>query len=554
MLNRVSLGVASLSSHPRYQGQGDSSRRSTGPFPARDWRPEPSPLKPYSILFDAVSTELDEAGTQPECFRDLNLDQIVTAATAGRQEYHLTRFFHLPLKHHQSIGYRQAVFKDLEDEVLVGRLRVFAQHMDAMRKVLATVDKLWYLRQKQRGFLEAVNDYCLAVNSLGRDLASTSMHSIALCGFRDFLLRYQQSDAFRRLEQEIHALKADLAAIEYRLRIEGSRIQVSRYESDPDYGEEVARTFAKFREGQARQSFDFKVAPTSFLMNSVDAAILERVALLFPEAFFALEQFNLRHRDYLEPSVATFDRELQFYLGLQELIQPLRRAGLSFCYPDVTDYSKDIDCHGAFDLALALKSAGKAVPVTNDFYLQRPERILVVSGANQGGKTTFARMVGQVHYLGRLGCPVPGRDAKLFLFDELFTHFEREEDLDTLRSKLEDDLVRIHAILERATPKSLLVMNESFSSSTLKDALLLSREILKQIVERDLICAFVTFLDELASFSRSTVSMVAIIEPEDPAQRTFKIIRKPADGLAYALAVAAKHGLTEERIRERLSG
>lgn len=510
-------------------------------------------MKAYSILFDVVSTEHDEPGTQPECFKDLYLDQIVTAATAGREDYHLTRFFHLPLKRLQSIGYRQAVFRDLEDPVLVGQLRIFAQHMDAMRKVLAGVDKLWYLRQKQRGFLEAVNDYCLAVNSLARDLAAAKMRSIALWGFRDYLLAYQRSEAFRGLEQEIQTLKGDLAKIEYRLQIEGLRIKVSRYESDPDYGEEVARTFAKFREGQARQTFDFKVLHSSFFMSSVEAAILDRVALLFPAEFSALEQFNLRHRTYLDPSIANFDRELQFYLGFQELIEPLKRAGLAFCYPDVTDCSKDIDCHGAFDLALAVKWSGKSVPVTNDLYLQHPERILVVSGANQGGKTTFARMVGQLHYLGRLGCPVPARDAKLFLFDELFTHFEHEEDLNTLRSKLEDDLVRIHAILERATPRSLLVMNESFSSSTLKDALLLSRETLRQIVERDLICVFVTFLDELASFGRSTVSMVATVMTDDPAQRTFKIVRKPADGLAYAVAVAAKHGLTEERIRERLS-
>jgi DNA mismatch repair protein MutS len=507
----------------------------------------------HSILFknttdDGVKTEALEA---PAFFADLNLDQIVDGITVGKDEYNLKPFFYAPLQDVEQVRYRQAVMQDMQDSTLMAHVQVFAEKMIIVRRYLTLVEKVDYSCYKKGWFLEAALVYCQAVTNLAHSLGLVNLKSGGFLAFRKYVIGYAHSQRFQSLLEEAQKVKSGLSGLKYCVIIQTGKFSVRKYEGEPDYSIEVEKTFEKFKQGAAK---DYLVKLNEmYNMNHIEAQIIDFVARLYPEPFAALDRFCEQHRRFVDETLRVFDREIQFYVAYLEFITEVKRKGLSFCYPQVSAADREVYAVDTFDLALARALLPTTKPVIcNDFSLEGPQRIIVVSGPNQGGKTTFARTFGQLHYLASLGCPVPGNEARLFLFDQIFTHFERQEDIHNLRGKLQDDMVRIHEILEQATPDSILILNEIFASTALKDAVFLSKEIMAKVMELDLLCVWVTFIDELSSLSEKTISMVSKVDPENPALRTFKIVKKPADGLAYAFSLAKKHRLTYEQIMERI--
>lgn len=506
-----------------------------------------------SILYDDARDAPDDTASEaPAFFGDLRLDQVVSSLTASRQIHGLVSYFHRPLRSVETVRYRHDVLRDLEREPVREAVEAFASGMERVRTHLRLVENLHHERQQQRWVVSAAGAYCDVVSKFSEALTAAEITAPGFRALTAYLDRYTTSDAFASLRADTHARETELSAITYTVHLRGTRVTVSGHDGEPDVSEEVVDAFAKFQQGAVR---DHLVRFRDFAdMNHVETQILDLLARLFPEPFARLAEFRGRHEDFIDPNVARCEREVQFYLAYLEYIAPLKAAGLAFSYPRVSARSRETSATATFDLALAAKLVANQAPVVcNDLHLSGDERVLVVSGPNNGGKTTFARTFGQLHYLAGLGLPVPGRDTRLFLPDRIFSHFERKEDIRTLRGKFEDELARIHAILQDATPDSVLVMNESFGSTTLRDAVVVGTEVMRQILALGALGVFVTFVDELASLGEGTVSMMSTVVPSDPSVRTFKVIRKPADGLAYASALADKYGLDTTSLRRRLA-
>lgn len=486
----------------------------------------------------------------PAYFADLNLDQIVNAVAEKKAEYHCKPLFLTPLKTASAVRYRQAIMQDLEDPELADKTTSFSTALSIISTTLKSIrtGSSPYLDLGE--YLEQADAYCRAVDDYQKFLTTARPQSDGFQNARRYLTSYTAAEHFRDLVRDITSLKHAITGIRYCMYIKNATVSVQKYSGQSDYTAAVLKSFEKFRQHPAADYT--KVIEDTYYAKYVEEAIVSRVAKLYPEEFTQLEEFVHNHPEFPDPEIMSFSRDVMFYIAWLEYIRPLIDAGCSFCYPELTE-ENETRCFGGFDTALAAKLAADGkIPVFNDFSLLGKERIFVITGPNQGGKTTFARMVGQIHYLASLGVKIPASSAKLSLCDQIFTHFEHEEHIGDLTGKLNDELIRIHDILNRATPDSLIIINEIFASTSVKDAVSIGKHLMQMITTAGMRCVLVTFLQELSQDSESVVSLVSFTETDSPEKRTYHIVRKPADDQAYAMSIAGIHHLTYDEIRRRI--
>jgi len=334
-----------------------------------------------SVLFEGAEP-LDVRGytPTPDFFVDLNLDQLVAAISAQWEEYDLKPFFRSPLRRVEAIRYRHEVFLDLEDSKLLGDVGKLTNGMRDVRVHSKLSSKLYHKFHKQMWFVHAVETYCDAVQKFADDLTGACLKSRGLRTFREYLMRYVESADFMALRDEAKAIAELRSQIRYSILIQVGSFTVQNFREEADYSAEVEATFEKFKQGAVSEYLaTFNNAPED--MNHIEAKVLEFAARLNPEPFSRLSNYCARHADFLDSTIATFDREIQFYVSYLDQVAKLERSGLQFCLPEVSDRTKSVHCHDGFDIALALKLIVEGKPVVcNSFDLSGKERLIVVSG------------------------------------------------------------------------------------------------------------------------------------------------------------------------------
>lgn len=478
---------------------------------------------------------------------DLNLDQVFASIGACAEQYRFDEFFECPSDDLSVIGHRHAVFEDLDSGATAHVMRSFVTDAVVVRERLA--EKLYDPMQTQRWFLGAVSGHCAAVTAASEGLDAAPVRSAGLRGLRERLTEYRLSPEFVTLRDEGVRLEQGLDDLRFVVHAHAGKITLAAPGDEPDFAGSVLHTFARFA-GPAPGE-DQEKRRGAHQLDRVETAVLHLLGQLFPRLFADVAAFHHTHAGFLPPWYTDAEREAAFYVQYVDFMRGLRPAGVKWTLPQLSRDNRAERIVAGCDVALAQqRTAGDQPCVTNDLELTPPEQIVAISGPNQGGKTTTARMFGQLHYLASLGVPVPAAQATLFLPDAVYTHFERAERIETLSGKLEDELRRARTLLETATGDSIVIFNETFGSTSLADAYALGSTILRQVIDTGALGVYVTFVDELTRLDEHLVSMMSTTDPSDDAVRTFKVVRKRADGKVYAAAIARRYQLTYDDIRQ----
>jgi DNA mismatch repair ATPase MutS len=293
--------------------------------------------------------------------------------------------------------------------------------------------------------------------------------------------------------------------------------------------------------------------------------VLANIARPIAEALAKYRSVNVRVLQDLEP-------ELAFFVCGARFVERLRASGLPFCRPTVLDGAARItELRGFFNVLLAtrLQADGAAknlsdAVIGNDIALEDSGRLAILTGPNRGGKTTFTQALGLAQLLFQAGLPVPGEAARLSPVDAIYVHFTAEEKFQLGAGRLGEEAQRVSEIFQHATRHSLILFNESFSSTTPGEGLYLVLDVVRGLRLLGARGVFVTHFLELAERadqlndspgdSRVFSLVAGVLESpdRDAATRTYKIQPGPPLGTSYAHEIAVKHGISYDQISEML--
>lgn len=242
-----------------------------------------------------------------------------------------------------------------------------------------------------------------------------------------------------------------------------------------------------------------------------------------------------RSANHVRSFFSSIRTELGFYIACHNLRDGLSRYGGLHCFPEPFGHGgKEFSVTDLYDLSLLLTSK---MPVVGNDLNSDGKDLVMISGPNRGGKSTFLRSIGIAQLMMQAGMFVPGRSMRASMCRRLFTHFKREEDATMTRGKFDEELSQMSGIIDSMAPADLILLNESFGATNQREGAEIAEEIVEGLRKSGVRVFYVTHMTDLIQTlwdkdRESTLFLRA--ERLSDGSRTFRVQPGEPEATSYA--------------------
>ena len=559
----------------------------------------------FSLLFPR-GTKVNFKKLEDSAFHDLGLDVITKEVTSEPKEQVIVSEILSNLTADPAVtNYRQDVFDDLKNlpdirekiSELFEKIE-FNKQYGVIRKSKDEVEGLWFLMHR----LNQYRDYITCVDALKECLGDERIKSQGLKDYRSYIDEVYADAHFNELKKDLEKLTKETSEIQsvtigmnLNSRLEATSMGIVSVNNKPFKKSNIVSNFAdgisgdKIKEGnewngdmhyrvvekQGGQSFTGvmteMIKATNPLVRSASSSTTTSIAsgdgIANSPAQFdtvlnrmldvmakSLRRTLDKYSEMALSEVADVIPEFIYYIRFIDFLSKIESKGFKLTKPKaVPKGDVSMQAKGFYNFKLAMNLLTPKDLVVNDLVFDNDHTIYILTGANRGGKTTATQGIGLLYALAQGGVYVPADSFEFAPADCIYTHFPADEDQTMDLGRLGEECIRFKEIFNEITDDSLILMNETFSTTSFEEGYYIACDSIKALLTKGARTIYNTHMHKLGidaeDFSKDFKKKASsLIVKSDGGKRSFKLAIAPPEGSSYAADIAKKYGVTYEML------
>ena len=561
--------------------------------------------KKFSLLYPRGKT-YEFTKIEDDAFHDLGLDVITKEVSSEPREQSIIANILSHLSEDPDVtNYRQDVFDDLKNlpdirekiSELFEKIE-FNKQYGVIRKSKDEVEGLWFLMHR----LNQYRDYITCVDALKECLGDERIKSQGLKDYRSYIDEVYADAHFNELKKDLEKLTKETSEIQsvtigmnLNSRLEATSMGIVSVNNKPFKKSNIVSNFAdgisgdKIKEGnewngdmhyrvvekQGGQSFTGvmteMIKATNPLVRSASSSTTTSIAsgdgIANSPAQFdtvlnrmldvmakSLRRTLDKYSEMALSEVADVIPEFIYYIRFIDFLSKIESKGFKLTKPKaVPKGDVSMQAKGFYNFKLAMNLLTPKDLVVNDLVFDNDHTIYILTGANRGGKTTATQGIGLLYALAQGGVQVPADSFEFAPADCIYTHFPADEDKTMDLGRLGEECIRFKEIFTEATDSSLILMNETFSTTSFEEGYYIACDSIKALLTKGARTIYNTHMHKLGidaeDFSKDFKKKASsLIVKSDGGKRSFKLAIAPPEGSSYAADIAKKYGVTYEML------